>query len=101
MLSPYRVIDLSNERGLLCGQILADLGADVIQVEPPGGNSARLCGPWYQGVRGDENSLFSISANSLNTISNPLVLVPMRKYLPPEIPAISSKTISFNRVVMI
>jgi crotonobetainyl-CoA:carnitine CoA-transferase CaiB-like acyl-CoA transferase len=58
VLSPYRVIDLSNERGLLCGQILADLGADVIQVEPPEGNSAREIGPWYKGERSPEHSLF-------------------------------------------
>jgi len=41
MLSPFRVIDLSDERGQLCGQILGDLGADVILVEPPGGSRAR------------------------------------------------------------
>ncbi len=46
MLSPYRVLDLTNERGLLCGQILGDLGADVIQIEPPGGSSARALGPF-------------------------------------------------------
>jgi crotonobetainyl-CoA:carnitine CoA-transferase CaiB-like acyl-CoA transferase len=34
MLSPYRVIDLSDEGGQFCGQILGDLGADVILVEP-------------------------------------------------------------------
>ena len=44
LLSPYRVIDLTDERGLLCGKILADLGADVIQVEPPGGSTARNIG---------------------------------------------------------
>src|SRR5271154_5515562 len=48
MLSPYRVIDLSDERGQLCGQILADLGADVILVEPPGGSRARFRGPYYK-----------------------------------------------------
>src|SRR5262249_7791609 len=48
MLSPYRVLDLTDERGLLCGKILADLGADVIQIEPPQGNSARRIGPFYQ-----------------------------------------------------
>ena len=37
LLSPYRVLDLTDERGLLCGKILADLGADVIQIEPLGG----------------------------------------------------------------
>jgi len=58
VLKPYRVIDLSNERGLLCGQILADLGADVIQVEALAGSSARQCGPWYKGEPGPENSLF-------------------------------------------
>jgi crotonobetainyl-CoA:carnitine CoA-transferase CaiB-like acyl-CoA transferase len=58
MLSPYRVLDLSNERGLLCGQVLADLGADVIQVEPPGGSSARRCGPFAKGEAGAERSLF-------------------------------------------
>lgn len=48
MLSPYRVLDLSDERGLLCGQILADLGADVIAVEPPHvGSTARRIGPFF------------------------------------------------------
>jgi len=58
MLSPYRVIDLSNERGLLCGQILADLGADVIQVEPPQGSSARRLGPFVGDTAGVDRSLF-------------------------------------------
>lgn len=49
MLESYRVLDLTNERGLLCGQILADLGADVIVVEPPGGSSARRIGPFANG----------------------------------------------------
>ena len=47
LLSPYRVLDLTDERGILCGKILADLGADVIQIEPPGGSSARRIGPFY------------------------------------------------------
>ncbi len=58
MLSPYRVLDLTNERGLLCGQILADLGADVIAVEPPGGNTARRRGPFAEDSPGPERSLY-------------------------------------------
>ena len=58
MLSPYRVLDLSDDGALLCGQILADLGADVVQVEPPGGAAARRRGP-HAGRGGDlEHSLF-------------------------------------------
>ncbi len=45
-LSAYRVVDFTNERGLLAGRLLADLGADVIQVEPPGGSSGRRVGPF-------------------------------------------------------
>ncbi|HLZ82579.1 MAG TPA: CoA transferase [Caulobacteraceae bacterium] len=45
-LSSYRVIDLTDERGLLAGQMLAKLGADVIQVEPPGGSTARRVAPF-------------------------------------------------------
>jgi crotonobetainyl-CoA:carnitine CoA-transferase CaiB-like acyl-CoA transferase len=58
MLSPYRVLDLTDARGLLCGKILADLGADVIQVEPPAGNSARRLGPFYHDEVHPERSLF-------------------------------------------
>jgi crotonobetainyl-CoA:carnitine CoA-transferase CaiB-like acyl-CoA transferase len=45
-LDAFRVVDFTNERGLLAGRMLADLGADVIQVEPPGGSSARRVGPF-------------------------------------------------------
>jgi crotonobetainyl-CoA:carnitine CoA-transferase CaiB-like acyl-CoA transferase len=58
VLGPFRVLDLTNHRGLLCGQILADLGADVIQVEPPGGSAARRIGPFADDVENPERSLF-------------------------------------------
>lgn len=35
MLSGYRVLDLSNRLGWLAGRLLADLGADVVRIEPP------------------------------------------------------------------
>ena len=37
MLSCYRILDLTNEKGFLCGSVLADFGADVIKIEKPGG----------------------------------------------------------------
>ncbi|MEX2205232.1 MAG: CoA transferase [Myxococcota bacterium] len=58
MLEGLRVLDLTNERGLLCGQILADLGADVILIEPPEGSSARRLGPFHKDERDLERSLF-------------------------------------------
>ena len=58
LLGPYRVLDLTDERGLLCGKILADLGADVIQLEHPGGNPARRLGPFFNDEVRPENSLF-------------------------------------------
>src|SRR2546422_835179 len=72
MLSPYRVLDLTDERGLLCGKILADLGADVIQVEPSTGNSARRIGPFYQDDVHLERSLFwwSYTANKRSITLN-------------------------------
>jgi crotonobetainyl-CoA:carnitine CoA-transferase CaiB-like acyl-CoA transferase len=58
MLSPYRVLDLTDERGLLCGKMLADLGADVLQIEPPAGNSARRIAPFHRDEPGLDRSFF-------------------------------------------
>src|SRR3546814_2246404 len=57
LLGPYRVLDLSDERGALCGSILSALGADVIQVEPPEGCSIRRLSPFYEDVPDIEGSL--------------------------------------------
>ncbi len=46
LLSPYRVLDLTDDRGHLAGFILARLGAEVIAIEPPGGSSVRRLGPF-------------------------------------------------------
>ncbi len=49
LLSPYRVLDLTDDRGHLAGFILARLGAEVIAVEPPGGTPVRRLGPFDAG----------------------------------------------------
>jgi crotonobetainyl-CoA:carnitine CoA-transferase CaiB-like acyl-CoA transferase len=45
LLAGYRVLELTDEWGLMGGRMLADLGADVVQVEPLAGSSARLVPP--------------------------------------------------------
>lgn len=57
LLSPYRVLDLSDERGEVAGFVLAALGADVIAVEPPGGSSSRHRPPFAGGSPDPERSL--------------------------------------------
>jgi crotonobetainyl-CoA:carnitine CoA-transferase CaiB-like acyl-CoA transferase len=63
MLSPYHVLDLTDERGQLCGQMLADLGADVVIVEPPAGSRTRSFGPYVDGVEDPARSLAWFAMN--------------------------------------
>jgi len=60
MLKPYRVLDLTTERGLLCAQSLGDMGADVIKIEPLGGSEARDIPPFYNDAPHRERSLYCI-----------------------------------------
>jgi len=57
-LAGIRVIELANEQAEYCGLALAGLGADVIKVEPPGGNPTRRIGPFYEDKEDPERSLF-------------------------------------------
>ena len=64
MLSCYRVLDLSDEKGFLCGKVLGDLGADVIKVEKPGGEPARSMPPFYHDIADPEKSLYWFAFNA-------------------------------------
>lgn len=64
MLSPYRVLDLTDAKGLLCGKFLADLGAEVIKIEPPEGDSGRKLGPFVDDDPAPEKSLFWLAHNT-------------------------------------
>jgi len=64
MLSPYRVLDLTDEKGLLCGKLLGDLGADVIKIEKPSGDPARSIGPFYHNEADPEKSLSWFAFNT-------------------------------------
>jgi len=58
ILEGCRVLDISGAWGLYCGKILAELGADVVKIEPPGGDPARNMGPFYKDIPDPEKSLF-------------------------------------------
>jgi crotonobetainyl-CoA:carnitine CoA-transferase CaiB-like acyl-CoA transferase len=47
LLAGVRVVDMADEKGELCGRFLADLGADVVRVEPPGGARSRRVPPFH------------------------------------------------------
>jgi crotonobetainyl-CoA:carnitine CoA-transferase CaiB-like acyl-CoA transferase len=64
MLNDYRVLDLTDEKGFVCGKILGDLGADVIKVERPGGDPARRIGPFFHNTVDPEKSLTWCAYNS-------------------------------------
>jgi len=56
-LPRYRVLDLADEKGVYCGKLLGDLGADVIKVEPSGGDRMRFRGPFHNSDVHSEKSL--------------------------------------------
>ena len=58
MLSPFRVLDLTEGGCTLGGKMLADFGADVIKIEPPGGSPSRRIGPFWRDQVHPERSLF-------------------------------------------
>jgi benzylsuccinate CoA-transferase BbsE subunit len=62
-LTPYRVLDLSDENGQLAGRILADLGADTIIIEPVDGSPSRRLGPFYHDIPDPQKSLLWFSLN--------------------------------------
>ncbi|MGI8925638.1 MAG: CaiB/BaiF CoA transferase family protein [Tepidiformaceae bacterium] len=63
-LAGYRVLDFANEMGQLCGRLLAELGADVIKVEPRDGDPARQLGPFFRDQPGPGTSLWWWAMNA-------------------------------------
>lgn len=57
LLAKYRVLDLTDARGAFAGSLLAQLGAEVILVEPPTGNNIRKTEPYAQDKPDLDNSL--------------------------------------------
>jgi len=56
-LAGLRVLELADEKGQFCGKLLGDLGADVVKIEPPGGEACRHIGPFLDDIPHPERSL--------------------------------------------
>lgn len=57
-LDGVRVVEVASEHAAFAGKMLADLGAEVIVVEPPGGHASRGFGPFLDDIPGPERSLW-------------------------------------------
>src|SRR5579875_2444217 len=62
-LDGIRVLDLTAEPGFLAGKLLAEMGADVVKVEPPGGDPARRRPPFWGGVEDPERAILTLALN--------------------------------------
>ncbi len=56
-LSGLRVLEVADRHGEFCGKLLADMGAEVIKVERPGGDESRRIGPFAEDLPGPNRSL--------------------------------------------
>ncbi len=74
MLEPYRVLDLTDHRGEIAGMMLADLGADVIRVEPPDGTPSRRCEPLLPADSGAPQDLASLQFFAYNRSKRSIAL---------------------------
>src|SRR5512140_3103984 len=59
-----RVLELADAKGVYCGKLLADMGADVIKIEPPGGDATRHLPPFWEDRPGPDSSLFFLYMNT-------------------------------------
>ena len=57
------MLDLTGPGAQYCGRLMADLGADVVKVEPPEGGSARRLRPYVGHEPGPERGIRFLSLN--------------------------------------
>ena len=63
-LHGLRVLDLSDDKGQFGTKFMADMGADVLKIEPPGGDPVRRLGPFYHDQDELDKSLYWFMLNT-------------------------------------
>lgn len=63
-LAGRRVLEISDEKGAYCGKLFADMGADVIRVEAPGGDPIRQIPPFWRDAPDPNRGLFFLYTNT-------------------------------------
>jgi benzylsuccinate CoA-transferase BbsE subunit len=63
-LQGVRVLDISDEKGQYGAKLMADMGADVIKIEPPSGDVVRQIGPFYRHEAELDKSLYWFMMNT-------------------------------------
>ncbi len=58
------MLDMTGPTGAYCTKLLADLGADVIRIEPPGGDPSRKLGPFFRDEPHPDKSLYFFHFNT-------------------------------------
>lgn len=64
LLNGFRALDLTDEKGFVCGKILAAMGVDVIKIERPGGDRSRNIPPFFQNTSDPKKSLYWLMYNT-------------------------------------
>jgi len=59
-----RVLEISDEKGMYCGRLLAETGMEVIKIEQPGGDAMRMAAPFAGGDADREKSIFWLYHNA-------------------------------------
>ena len=92
-LDDIRILDLSDETGVYATKLLADLGADVMRIEPPHGDPLRNIGPfWHDELTADR----SLTYFNLNTNKRSITL----DFTKPEGRALLEKLVATADVVV-
>jgi crotonobetainyl-CoA:carnitine CoA-transferase CaiB-like acyl-CoA transferase len=64
LLQGLRALDLTDQKGFMCGKILGSMGVDVIKIERPGGDPSRMIPPFINNTKNPERSLYWYAFNT-------------------------------------